>query len=58
MATRHNAQCFLPIMLALCLMLFSTYYAPNYASIVGASLVSSVLKSFVEVIATLQKIQK
>ena len=29
---------FSPIMLALCLMLFSTYYAQNYASIIGSGL--------------------
>ena len=30
-------QCtnFLPIMLALCSMLLATYYAPNYAGIIG-----------------------
>ena len=28
----------LPIMLALCLMLLGTYYAQNYAGIIGASL--------------------
>ena len=28
----------LPIMLALCLMLSATYYAQNYAGIIGASL--------------------
>ena len=31
----------LPIMLALCLLLFSTYYAQNYASIIGAGLIES-----------------
>ena len=29
---------FSPIMLALCLMLLSTYYAQNYASIIGTDL--------------------
>ena len=29
---------FSPIMLALCLMLFSTYYAHNYAGIIGTGL--------------------
>ena len=29
---------FAPIMPALCLMLFSTYYAQNYAGIIGAGL--------------------
>ena len=29
----------LPIMLALCLMLLGTYYAQNYAGIIGRSLV-------------------
>ena len=31
----------LPIMLALCLILSGTYYAHNYASIIGRSLVTS-----------------
>ena len=34
---RRNAH-FSPIMLTLCLMLFSTYYAQNYAGIIGAGL--------------------
>ena len=34
--TIHN---FLPIILALCLLLFSNYYAHNYASIIGAGLI-------------------
>ena len=34
---------FSPVMLALCLMLFSTYYAQNYASIVGTGLVQIVI---------------
>ena len=29
---------FSPVMLALCLMVFSTYYAQNYAGIIGAGL--------------------
>ena len=33
-----NFSNFLPIMLALCLMLFSTYYAQNYAGIIGSGL--------------------
>ena len=33
----------LPIMLALCSMLSDTYYAHNYASIIGGSLVSTML---------------
>ena len=32
----------LPIMLALCSMLSDTYYAHNYASIIGGSLASSI----------------
>ena len=32
---------FSPIMLALCLMLFFTYYAQNYAGIIGSSLLKS-----------------
>ena len=38
--SRCNAQpkFYLRIMLALCLMLFSTYYAQNYASIIGTDL--------------------
>ena len=35
-------QNFLPIMLALRLMLFSTYYAQNYAGIIGAGLLTTV----------------
>ena len=35
----------LPIMLALCLMLLGTYYAQNYAGIIGASLTTG-LKLF------------
>ena len=31
----------LPIMLALCSMLSGTYYSPNYASIIGGSLLRS-----------------
>ena len=31
-------QCILPIMLALCLMLLVTYYAFNYAGIIGLGL--------------------
>ena len=29
---------FSPVMLALCLMLYSTYYTQNYADIIGAGL--------------------
>ena len=40
--TLHAQDCtmhiFSPIMLALCLMLFSTYYAQNYAGIIGSGL--------------------
>ena len=37
--SRVGAMCkTLPIMLALCLLLFSTYYPHNYASIIGAGL--------------------
>ena len=32
----------LPIMLALCLMLLATYYAQNYAGIIGRSLIEYV----------------
>ena len=32
----------LPIMLALCLMLFNAHYAQNYAGIIGASLLHTV----------------
>ena len=33
---------FSPIMLALCLILFSTYYAQNYAGIIGAGLLLAI----------------
>ena len=32
----------LPIMLALCLMLLATYYAQNYAGIIGGSLTMTI----------------
>jgi len=32
-----------PIMLALCSMLLATYYAPNYASIIGTSLIRTIV---------------
>ena len=35
----------IPIMLALCLMLSGTYYAQNYASIIGGCLVSIIVSS-------------
>ena len=38
----------LPIMLALCLMLLGTYYAQNYAGIIGRSLVN--LKNLKEIV--------
>ena len=34
----------LPIMLALCLMLLATYYAQNYAGIIGWSLVTALIE--------------
>ena len=39
---------FSPIMLALCLMLFSTYYAQNYAGMIGAGLVATLTKPAVK----------
>ena len=36
----------LPIMLALCSMLSGTYYAHNYASIIGGSLQTSIKKNY------------
>ena len=39
---------FSPIMLALCLMLFSTYYAQNYASMIGAGLAATLTKPAVK----------
>ena len=35
-----------PIMLALCLMLLATYYAQNYADIIGWSLIEIIQKYF------------
>ena len=37
--TNHFPKSYLPIMLALCLILSTTYYAQNYASIIGLGLV-------------------
>ena len=39
-------QNILPIMLALCSMLSGTYYAHNYASIIGGSLVPTLIPNF------------
>ena len=41
-------QIFSPIMLALCLMLFSTYYAQNYAGMIGAGLAVTLTKPAVK----------
>ena len=57
-----NSYCYkiiiLPIMLALCSMLSGTYYAHNYASIIGGSLCMSTKQLFMLIILSTLKCQE
>jgi len=43
-----NTEIILPIMLALWLMLSGTYYAQNYASIIGWCLIATIIACYIQ----------